>query len=237
MAQIPIGVNDAIRLLRESKFLDLCNVKLPDETIKGRPQFGADPRRIIYMDFLRDYSGIGTLDHDPDSRFLDRVGDPQFGRQRDDKQCLRLYPIKHLLENGKPATFSSGDNDYQLYLTSVPTAPITDETDAERGAYIPMREDYIFVVYPKYIMRGVRELDYMRFCTPTYPPCLEESLPEGYEEGDTLTEEQAENINIIRYPFPEINNKKQPGMPIFHRLKYVRDDNDQTLKDEHGNLQ
>ena len=135
-----------------------------------------DEKRIISIDFIRNYGQLSSHCDDPrnpvESRsfemFKKNVGFEfkQTGRQRDDKQILEFYPIKLINKKGKHQTYK-GD---QIYLNDVPTIPVTDENDAERRAFTPIHDDYLFVIYPEVTIRGIKELDYMRFPTPSCPP-------------------------------------------------------------------
>lgn len=201
-----------------------------------------DIDRVIEMDFIRNYGQLSTADPnliqspiparnpieiDNFDIFKDNVGYDykQTGRQRDDKQKLEFYPIKLLGKDGKPKTY----NDDQIYLNDVPTVPVTDENDAEKRSFTPLRDDYIFIIYPEVTIRGVKQLDYMRFKTPTCPPCLETILPTGYQTGDRITESEWQDINIVREIAPS------SAIPILHRPKYERNAEGQTVKDAQGN--
>ena len=239
----PIGVQDAIDLFRETNYPKelYANVDNQESLVPG----GFD-KRLIYVDFIRNYGQLsGPPVEDPDAvdnynfteYFLEHVGEEykQIGRLRDDKQQFTFYPIKHLDEQGKPTKIpKKADKQYDLYLTNVPTIPVTDENDAEKRSFTPLRDDYIFIVYPKYTLRGVRPFDYMRFKTPTYPPCLEtRGMPDNYQPDDPIESEQAfKNINIVRSGMPPVNGKPQQQMPIFHRPKYYRDAEGQTIKEQ-----
>ena len=199
-----------------------------------------DEKRIIEMDFIRNYAQLSSGEpkaSEPDYRgfkdyFKKNIGYDlkQTGRQRDDKQEFNFYPIKCLDKNGKPKIYKANGSDpgKQIYLNDVPTIPTTDENDAEKRSFTPLRDDYIFIVYPEVTIRGIKPFDYMRFPTPTCPPCLETILPDGYEPGNMITESDFQEINIVR----EV--KPSSPIPILHRPKYERNAKDQTVKDENG---
>ena len=238
----PIGVQDAIDLLRESEYFKQVDV--------DKSQFNFAQERWIYMDFIRNYGQLSSGDPIRENSGANRVEVKNFelfkenvgydlkqtGRQRDDKQTFQFYPIKHLNKNGKPQTVEhrvrvsdiTTTTTYDLYMNNVPTIPITDENDAERRAFTPLKDDYIFIVYPRITtLRGVKPFDYMRFPTPSCPPCLETILPDGYEPGDVVEESDIPTINITRPEFDTV-------MPILHRPIYQRDNEGQTLKDSSG---
>ena len=221
----------------EIKEIERNNVSALAEHLDGDLLIRYDLKRVISMDFIRNYGQLSIHCDDPrnpvESRsfemFKKNVGFElkQTGRQREDKQQLEFYPIKLIDKNGKHKTYKD-DGETQIYLNDVPTIPVTDENDAERNSYTPIRDDYLFVIYPEVTIRGIKELDYMRFPTPSCPPCLDTILPADYEPGDRITPEDYENINIVR----EV--KPSGPIPILHRPKYERDAEDQTIKDQNG---
>ena len=252
----PIGVQDTIDIFGESPSRGYPQ-KAQVDTNKAMVPEGFQ-ENVIYMDFIRNYGQLssGEPKEPPDGiankselrnfqHFKENVGFEykQTGRQRDDKQTFQFYPIKHLDKYGKHTTFDSENTVYELYLNRVPCIPVTDENNAERRSFTPLRDDYIFIIYPRFTIRGVKPFDYMRFKTPTCPP-NPRTEPETLQVDEVIQEEQIKNIaRMCMPPVESITNTKHReihrehyGTPIFHRPKYERvgDSESNTVKDEDG---